>query len=92
MQDGPGSLIAVLALSACLSGSGELSDTSNLDAHWERTWNYASTQRKLHGDFGTQGLRELKVLREPQGYERSDMVELQVPVKSSILPPLRCAA
>jgi hypothetical protein len=80
-------LIAVLVLSACLPGSGELSDKSNLDAHWERTWDHASTRRKLQGDIGTPGLRELRVLREPQGYERSDVVELQVSVISSTLPP-----
>ena len=80
-------LIAVLALSACLPGSGDLSDTSNLDAHWERTWDHASARRKQQGDIGTPGLRELRVLRGPQGYDRSDVVELQVPVKSFTLPP-----
>jgi len=86
-------LIAVLALSACLPGLGDLSDTSNLDAHWERTWDHASTRRKQQGDIGTPGLRELRVLRGPQGYERSGVVELQVPVKSFTLhtsPAPRC--
>jgi hypothetical protein len=82
-------LLAVLALSGCLPGSGELGDASNLDAHWERVWDHASARRKLQPAPGIpHGLRELRVLREPQGYGRADTVELQVRLWSSLLPPL----
>ncbi len=83
-------LLAVLALPACLPGGrGELEDVSNLDAHWERVWDHASVRRKLQPAPGLPpGLRELRVLREPQGYGRADTLELQVRLWSSLLPSL----
>jgi hypothetical protein len=60
------------------SRSDELSDVSNLASHWERRWDHASVLSKLQAAGADRGLQELRVLRGPQGYARTDHIELEV--------------
>jgi len=70
------------SLTCAASRREELDDPSNLESHWERAWDHASVRYKMLQDVGKSELRELRVLRGPQGYAVSDRVELEVSLHS----------